>query len=930
MRHLLPLAFVALLPAVEPTLPPLPATVPGCAQAYISLGGTWDFRPRAEAPWAPIQVPGEWAMQGFTVAKDGATYRRTFTVPADWGNQQVRLRCRAVYAEAVVTVNGREVGRHVGGFTPFDFDVTSALIRGSDNRLEIAVRNDSPADRLASGSHYACHPLGGIPRDLGLYPVPAAHLTHLQIATDLTAEGRDAVLGLTLASSAPATVRWTLLDPTGTPLVITPAQADLGTSPTRIDVPVTTPATWDPERPRLHTLTLTVLQEGKPVETIVKRVGFRSVRVEGNRLLVNGRPVKLRGVNRHEIYPSMGRCLPPGMHRTDVEQFRAGNVNHLRTAHYPPDEALMEAADELGMWIECEAPFCWAVGTGNRDLVLSQTAEMVAAFRNHPSILFWSLANESKWGDDFAAAADLVKTMDPTRPSTFNWQPPKIQAEDEGHVDIATIHYPAKDGPRRAQTYGKRPVYLGEDCHLNAYNRIELATDQGIRGRWGKYLMSQWEDILTVEGCLGMSIWAGIDDTFFIDGKAYGYGTWGPLDGWRRPKPEYAAMQQAYAPVRIMGTPALSGSTVTLTVENRQNFADLAVLRLAWHLGQRHGEVTASAAPGQRGNLVIPLGAVPAPGEVLSLAWQDPRGFTALRQELVLVPAVPAAVATTAPTTMTDQGGVVTITSGTVRWTLDRATGQFTSLQGRPMQGPVLLLLPLNGNGDGSQMHGMAGSFAPDTSPCTGWTATAVDVQQDGPRVVATVAGRYDQAEGRYILTFQNGRLDAAYDFTTRIDLTKTAPRQIGMVFTLPHDYEVLTWERDTAGAVLPEDDIGRQRGTVRASDGFPATPAGPSTKPNHPWRLDRLPYGNNDFCSTKHEFMHATVTDAQGHGLAVDGQGRQHLRCWQTADAVHVLVADVSNAGGESFLRALSKADHLPLMVGARVSGSVRVTGSK
>ena len=102
---------------------------------------------------------------------------------------------------------------------------------------------------------------------------------------------------------------------------------------------------------------------GRLIEIIRQRFGFRQSEVKGNQLFVNGKAVKLRGVNRHEVYPLTGRVVPGEMYRKDIELFREGNVNHIRTCHYPPDEKLMEAADELGMFIECEGPFCWSHDT---------------------------------------------------------------------------------------------------------------------------------------------------------------------------------------------------------------------------------------------------------------------------------------------------------------------------------------------------------------------------------------------------------------------------------------------------------------------------------------------------------------------------------------------------------------------------------------
>jgi hypothetical protein len=165
--------------------------------------------------------------------------------------------------------------------------------------------------------------------------------------------------------------------------------------------------------------------------------------------------------------------------------------------------------------------------------------------------------------------------------------------------------------------------------------------------------------------------------------------------------------------------------------------------------------------------------------------------------------------------------------------------------------------------------------------------------------------------------------MEVAYEFKVTQPVN---PRQIGLVFTLPRECEVFSWERKGYWDVYPDDHIARLKGTVKASEGFEATSVGPRTKPAQPWRLDNLPYGNNDFCSTKHNVVRATVLDAAGHGLAIDGQGRQHVRCWRDDAGVHVLVADYSNGGSERFLQGLVKGDQRPLKAGDVVQGVVRV----
>ena len=228
-------------PPQMPRLTPQPVSVAGTDKLQVSLNGTWHFNPNPSKEcckavaqnghgWAKLEVPGEWTMQGFTVAKDTAAgYRRHFTIPTGWKGHRIKLRCDAVYSDARVWVNGRMAGQHTGGFTPFELDVTELIHPGQQNTIALAVKNESLADTLASGTFYAAHQLGGITRKIYLFSVPSLNIASLHVDTTFDKDYCDAtlrvMLDITNESSQDiqdAQVQFELTDPANKPVTIEP------------------------------------------------------------------------------------------------------------------------------------------------------------------------------------------------------------------------------------------------------------------------------------------------------------------------------------------------------------------------------------------------------------------------------------------------------------------------------------------------------------------------------------------------------------------------------------------------------------------------------------------------------------------------------------------------------------------------------------
>lgn len=943
-----------------PRLSPMPDNMRG---ARLSLNGTWWVTPAADSTftglentkdWSTLQVPGEWVMQGMEVKPgDKAGYVRRIQIPPSWSGRRVKLRCNGVYSGAELIVNGNPAGTHMGGFTPFETDITEHITFGTTNTIAMRIQSETAADSVSSASVYASHTLGGIPRDISLVALPPVNIAMFHTSTSFTdsayTEGRLRA-EVTVANE---TTRWTdglslhfiLRDSNGNEVELPNSTIDLGgvarddqrTLETVFDIPG--PKKWDPEHPRLYTLTCELARDGRILTSATRRVGFREIEVKGNQLLVNGVPVKLRGVNRHEVSPDRGRSPYPDAGRNDVELFRRANVNYIRTSHYPPDESLLDAADELGMFVEVEAPFCWAHQSNpdpaiKNDLYLRQHLETINAFRSHPSVIMWSLGNESVNYEDFRQAAEAIAELDPSRPRVFSqWGPDA----DKGELEIANHHYPGPSGPEEYRNY-QRPVVFDEYCHINAYNRLELATDPGLRDVWGELLDRMWTNMYHSTGVTGGAVWSGIDDTFFLsDGRPVGYGTWGTVDGWRREKPEYWGMKKAYSPVKIwLHENGFDGRTLRLHVENRHLFTDLSECTFRWEVDKVCGEATRPLPPRSEGDIEIELPSEARNAREIELSVIGSRGFEVDRYRFRnnQYPALASGKKRREKPNLkkTLPSEPVAIKSGDRSFTIDNATGSITASTGNHLLlggGPTLMILPLNGEGGGLKMTGdEQNHILPYNPVCDGWELASIKAEQNKDEVTVTVAGAYKQADGTYTYRFTpDGALTVDYDFAVHDTI---APRQTGLVFATSADINTVSWIRDGYWNTYPENHIGATEGTATAStDTIPLCGiAGPSERPTWAWDLDRTEAGSNVFRATKRNIRRARLTNADASAvITVESDGSQHLRPWVDGEFTRFLVADYTNGGHEGFLVPHAAKDYRALKPGDRVKGSVRLS---
>ncbi len=931
---------------------PIPELSGDLKDTKIDLNGSWYFNPSPEkeffqnqnnSNWKTIGVPGEWVMQGFEV-KSGeyAGYSKDFNKPETWNGKRIILKCEAIYSECKIWVNGQAGGKHLGGMTPFEMDIT-AFVKTGINKLSIAVRSESLADTLSSASKYAVHALGGITRPIYLIAIPDLNVASFHVSTTFDAKYENAVLKAELmianetAAQQTVDIALTLRDVSGKIISDekknTIKRALLSKVITRqiLNLNVANPAKWDPEHPNLYFLECKITIDGKEITRVVRRFGFRQIKVQGNQVFVNNHPIKLKGVCRHEVSPERGRSLMGNQWAEDVRIFKEGNINYIRTSHYPPNEKLMEACDEQGMFVEEEAPFCWATKDPVNDsnffeAILQPTLEMVERDKSHPCILQWSLANESEnFSELFKTSADLVKAADPSRPRNFSQYSEKA---DSGYLEIGNHHYPGSGGPDKYRE-NQRPVTFDEYCHLNAYNRNELMTDPGVRDFYGDILLKMWEGMYNSKGVLGGALWAGIDDTFFLpDGAVVGYGTWGPIDGWRRPKPEYWHMKKIFTPVKVKLLEGEGDHPVILEMENRFFFSNLNECRIIWKNGDQTGEIHPDIMAGAKEMVHLPI----SYASLQKLSINIFHNSEVPCDQYLFDLSKPKIIAHTTKSESfkwSMKGNTQVGESSNLRVSIGDEKLVVSDHDGNEILNgwPVLMFIPFNSTGD-TQMTKVTPEYGLFSPTASSRKIESIELEKESSAITLNLKESYTEAVGRMIMhIYADGRIEISYDYKMLMDANL---RQWGISFTLPRTMTTLDWKRKGLWSVYPTDHIGRSEGTAKLFYDHPLCGlAGPSSKPTWSYSQDQNQFGSNDFRSTKRNVYIANLRSEGGAGLSVISDGLQHLRCWKIDDNIHMLIAEYDNPGSERFLRNFvdhaSKFDQ-PLKQGQKISGQINL----
>lgn len=813
---------------------------------------TSNFNDRA---WHYIPVPSNWELSGYSEptydhADDAAgLYRRWVDVPSSFAGKKVLWHFDGVMDGAQVFVNGQKVGYHESGFTGWDLDVTNAIHPGERNLFALRVCKMTPSVSLDSGDFWN---LGGIYRNTYLKALPPTHVDDLRVVTTLTHHYVDAKLDATVrvrgaaGSAVSVAVALYQLDgskvadvaPTATGMIGDDHTVDL-----HLTSPVKAPKLWSAEHPNLYYLVFSLSADGKPVEAVQQRFGFRQIQIENNVLLWNGVPIKCTGTCRHESWSALGHALNEHAWETDVAMMKAANINAVRTSHYNNAPRFLELCDEKGLYILDEVPACFC---NPKNLALKYTfvqraKETLSRDKNLPCVLAWSCGNESGWGPDFKAMVDYVAAHDPSRPRFVSEQSKKVYDK----LSFNDYHYPDNGAVEQVAKSSNGPSLITEGPHT--FYGPERVYDPGIEDLWGEVLARQWSHIWPSKTLFGAFIWEwqdqGLLDPYVDASEKDAQGLTknnhkGLVTGFRKPKPELYHVKEVYSPVVTDArTVAPDGNSCQVEFRNRYAFTNLSELTCHWRaMAGSHelsaGESHLNCPPGGTVDATFPA---PTGMDAIVVDFVHPDGDTIYTTRLQVAvaplptPPLPAftAAASFVPR-VTQANGDYHIRLASSTMIVEKASGQVAfglpGGAGQTMTGPTLNLGERRPeNHDFFSNHGTQ-YIESNSAPLLLRPDVQVSVLHN--HVVITVAGDVALAQARsdvlgrlsYTMDVEpNGTTDVKYqlDWTS----AKADAWEFGLNFDLPATYDHLGWYRNAQWTIYPPDHIGAVTGRVDGKD---------------------------------------------------------------------------------------------------------------
>ncbi|WP_418895315.1 glycoside hydrolase family 2 TIM barrel-domain containing protein [Limibacterium fermenti] len=626
------------------------------------LNGTWKFhyyknpglvpaniaKQTSLSGWNDIRVPGNWQLQGdydppvFTnikypfepdppfVPKDynpTAVYKKTFTVPAEWNGNPIFIHFAGVQSAMYLWVNGQRVGYHEDAMLPAEFNITKYLDKG-DNELTVQVLNWSDGSYIEDQDFWR---LSGIYRDVYLFTTPQVRMRDFTVYSELDGQLKDADLfvdvnveNLNLDKKQSYVLQITLKDQNGKTVDTqksTSFTVQKGTEQTvSLKSRITDPLKWTAETPNLYQIGIELLtQDDKPVQAFTTHTGFRKIEIKDGLFLVNGEAIKVKGVNRHEFDPHHGRVISRESMIKDILLMKRHNINAVRTSHYPNVPEWYSLCDEYGLYVVDEANIeshgLWGKGYYVGELpewkqaIVERTVNMVKRDKNHPSIVIWSMGNESGWGVNFDAAYEAMKQTDPQKRPVHYESRNRWDGPDISRYDIISDMYSSFERLEYLfNTDTTRPVIICEYAHsmgnglgnfrkywdlYNDFPRFQGGftwdwVDQGLRSK-DENGREYWNIINHLDG-------ANVND--------------GLINPDRIAQPEMHELKKVYQYFNVRN---INVNTGIVTIANDHDFIDASTIYLKWNLLENGKSIAngtvdkLSIAPHSRQLLKIPF-----------------------------------------------------------------------------------------------------------------------------------------------------------------------------------------------------------------------------------------------------------------------------------------------------------------------------------
>jgi len=638
------------------------------------------------------------------------SYRRTFDVPAAWKGRRTFLTFDGVDAGFFVWVNGRKVGYSVNSRNAAEFDLTK-YIKPGPNVLAVEVY------RFTSGSYLENQDmwrLSGIFRNVTLWSAPPEHIRDYFVKTDLDQQYRDAQVLVTAkvknygaTAVAARQLKATLYDGTkpvtgavgsGAVPALQPGQE----ATVNLSFRVRDPQKWTAETPRLYTTVLTLQAGPATVETLSARTGFREVAIKGRLFTVNGVPIKLKGVNRHENWPDDGHAVTEAQMIKDIVLIKQANCNHVRTSHYSDDPRWYELCDQYGIYLVAEANVeCHERQNQFNEeptikaAIIDRNVANVQNFKNHPSVVVWSLGNENgEGGSNFRAALAAVKAIDLSRPTHYEGF--GIGAKNPADIDSRMYTGVVELEKNATDPALTKPFYLQEYAHamFNSMGSVDIYNE--LFDKYPALLggaIWEWED---------QGLYNNRDPKHPIIAFGGGFGDYpndhffihkGVVASDRSLKPHYPELKHAYQWITIRPKDAKNG---VITIKNRYQFLDLTGLTAKWELSEdgtpiKDGSLAVGAIkPGQEKDFTLPYRVSPKPGAEyfvrVSFALANdqvwaPKGYEVAEQQFELPGSLPAAAPEPGgPLTLTDSKEDIKVSGRDFTVDFDKAKGTFSKL----------------------------------------------------------------------------------------------------------------------------------------------------------------------------------------------------------------------------------------------------------